>query len=127
GGQPRDVDAVDARDEAEDRLEGAVVFGYDEHERLDDLAQLGTERGSGVVGLIRHRRSLAPGLRPAGAPAGGAVASSAMKAIVLADGDTPDRVGLDLAWPRWAEGVAVVVAADGGARHARDLGLTIDT
>lgn len=50
-----------------------------------------------------------------------------MKAIVLADGDAPDRVGLDLAWPRWAEGAAVVVAADGGARHAPDLGLAIDT
>ena len=49
-----------------------------------------------------------------------------MKVIVLADGDAPDRVGLDLAWPRWAEGAAVVVAADGGARHATDLGLTID-
>ena len=31
------------------------------------------------------------------------------------------------AWPRWAEGAAVVVAADGGARHALNLGLTIDT
>ena len=50
-----------------------------------------------------------------------------MKVIVLADGDAPDRVGLDLAWPRWAEGAAVVVAADGGARHAAHLGLTIDT
>jgi thiamine pyrophosphokinase len=50
-----------------------------------------------------------------------------MKVIVLADGDAPDRVGLDLAWPGWAEGATVVVAADGGARHAADLGLTIDT
>ena len=35
-----------------------------------------------------------------------------MKVIVLADGDAPDRVGLDLAWPSWAEGAEVVVAAE---------------
>jgi thiamine pyrophosphokinase len=48
------------------------------------------------------------------------------KAIILADGDAPARAELDLAWPRWADGVTLVVAADGGARHAPGLGLRID-
>jgi thiamine pyrophosphokinase len=47
-------------------------------------------------------------------------------AIILADGDAPARARLDLAWPRWADGVALVIAADGGARHAPGLGLRID-
>jgi len=50
-----------------------------------------------------------------------------MKAIVLADGDAPDRAALDRAWPGWDEVAEVVVAADGGARHAGRLGLTILT
>ena len=49
-----------------------------------------------------------------------------MKAIVLADGDAPDRGALDAAWPGWAGDGDVVVAADGGARHAARLGLTVD-
>jgi len=48
------------------------------------------------------------------------------RAIVLADGDVADRSALDDAWPGWSDGVAVVVAADGGARHATRLGLAID-
>lgn len=48
-----------------------------------------------------------------------------MKAIVLADGDAPDRAALDAAWPGWAAGTEVVIAADGGARHADRLGLTV--
>jgi thiamine pyrophosphokinase len=47
-------------------------------------------------------------------------------AIVLADGDAPDRASLDASWPGWDEGVSFVVAADGGARHAAGLGLRID-
>ena len=47
-------------------------------------------------------------------------------AIVLADGDAPDRATLDASWPGWADGVTFVVAADGGARHASKLGLRID-
>ena len=47
-------------------------------------------------------------------------------ALVLADGGRPTRAGLDAAWPGWAEGVALVVAADGGARLAADLGVEID-
>jgi thiamine pyrophosphokinase len=46
--------------------------------------------------------------------------------IVLADGGIPDRENLDRAWPGWDEGVSLVVAADGGARHAPALGLTLD-
>ena len=47
------------------------------------------------------------------------------RAIVLADGDVADREALDAAWPGWSDGVAIVVAADGGARHAARLGLPI--
>ncbi|HLX35527.1 MAG TPA: thiamine diphosphokinase [Candidatus Limnocylindrales bacterium] len=47
-------------------------------------------------------------------------------ALVLGDGDAPDRAGLDGAWPGWDEGIALVVAADGGARLAASLGVAID-
>lgn len=47
-------------------------------------------------------------------------------AIVLADGAAPDRLTLDASWPGWDERVEIVVAADGGARHAAALGLRID-
>ncbi|MCI0583194.1 MAG: thiamine diphosphokinase [Chloroflexi bacterium] len=47
-------------------------------------------------------------------------------ALVLADGDAPTRAGLDAAWPGWDDGVDLVVAADGGARLAGALGLSID-
>jgi thiamine pyrophosphokinase len=49
-----------------------------------------------------------------------------MKAIVLADGDVPSRDRLDAAWPGWFDEVGLVVAADGGARHAPGLGLVVD-
>jgi thiamine pyrophosphokinase len=44
-------------------------------------------------------------------------------ALVLADGDPPDRAALDDAWPGWAEGIDLIVAADGGVRSAGTLGL----
>jgi thiamine pyrophosphokinase len=47
-------------------------------------------------------------------------------AIVLADGTAPARALLDSAWPAWDAGVSLVIAADGGARHARELGLALD-
>src|SRR5262245_49411315 len=47
-------------------------------------------------------------------------------AIVLADGEAPSRELLDAAWPGWADGIELVVAADGGARHAAALRLPID-
>lgn len=50
----------------------------------------------------------------------------ALRAIVLADGDGPDRAALDACWPDWARDVGLVLAADGGARLAAPLGLRID-
>lgn len=47
-------------------------------------------------------------------------------AIILADGDVPSRRLLDEAWPDWADGTELVVAADGGAQHAAGLDLAID-
>ena len=47
-------------------------------------------------------------------------------AIVLADGAAPSRASLDVAWAGWDDGVELVVAADGGARHAGPLGLRLD-
>jgi len=49
-----------------------------------------------------------------------------MHAVVLADGSAPSRAELDAAWPGWDAGISLVVAADGGARHATALGLRID-
>jgi thiamine pyrophosphokinase len=49
-----------------------------------------------------------------------------MQAIVLADGDVGARDALDAAWPGWLEAGAIVIAADGGARHAEPLGLDLD-
>jgi thiamine pyrophosphokinase len=50
----------------------------------------------------------------------------ARHAVVLADGAAPSRAALDSAWPGWDAGVSIVVAADGGARHAAALGLRVD-
>ena len=47
-------------------------------------------------------------------------------ALVLADGAVPSRAVLDAAWPDWDAGVSIVIAADGGARHAPALGVRID-
>jgi thiamine pyrophosphokinase len=49
-----------------------------------------------------------------------------MQALILADGDAPERRDLDLAWPGWDTEIGLVVAADGGARHAERLGCSID-
>lgn len=48
------------------------------------------------------------------------------RALILADGEVPTRARLDAAWPRWDADIGFVVAADGGARHADALGVTID-
>lgn len=48
-----------------------------------------------------------------------------MQAIVLADGDVGARAELEAAWPGWLEDGALVIAADGGARHAQPLGLAL--
>jgi thiamine pyrophosphokinase len=47
-------------------------------------------------------------------------------ALVLADGALADATQLDRAWPGWADGIDLVIAADGGARHAAAVGLRID-
>ena len=52
--------------------------------------------------------------------------SAAVHALVLADGSLPALATLDAAWPGWSAGIDLVIAADGGARHAPVLGRTID-
>ncbi len=47
-------------------------------------------------------------------------------AILVGDGDVPERVALDTAWPGWADGCSLVVAADGGALKAARAGLHPD-
>lgn len=47
-----------------------------------------------------------------------------MRALILAGGDRPDSALLDARWPGWRD-VALVIAADGGARHAAPLGLPL--
>jgi thiamine pyrophosphokinase len=49
-----------------------------------------------------------------------------MDALILADGESPARLELDLAWPGWDADVGLVIAADGGARHAARLEVSID-
>ncbi len=49
-----------------------------------------------------------------------------MVTLILADGDVPERARLDAVWPGWDAGVSFVIAADGGARHAAQLGKSID-
>jgi thiamine pyrophosphokinase len=49
-----------------------------------------------------------------------------MDALILADGEAPLRADLDRAWPGWDRELGVIIAADGGARHAARLGVKID-
>jgi thiamine pyrophosphokinase len=56
----------------------------------------------------------------------GRFTDSPMRALVLADGASTTREALDEAWPGWCDGIHLVVAADGGARLAAPLGVTID-
>jgi thiamine pyrophosphokinase len=49
-----------------------------------------------------------------------------MVALILADGDVPARRILDATWPGWDAAVDLVIAADGGARHAAGLGVGVD-
>jgi thiamine pyrophosphokinase len=46
--------------------------------------------------------------------------------VVVADGDVPARASLDAAWPGWATGIDLVIAADGGLVRAELLGLEPD-
>jgi len=47
-------------------------------------------------------------------------------ALVVADGSVADPADLDAAWPGWSDGVDLVIAADGGGRHATRLGRRVD-
>jgi len=47
-----------------------------------------------------------------------------VRALILAGGDRPDPALLDAHWPGWRD-AALVIAADGGARHAAPLGLPL--
>ena len=47
-------------------------------------------------------------------------------ALILADGAVPEPAALDRSWPGWEDGIDLVIAADGGARHAAVLGRAID-
>ena len=46
--------------------------------------------------------------------------------LVLADGPVDPVAEIDAAWPGWSDGIDLVIAADGGARHAAALGRRID-
>jgi thiamine pyrophosphokinase len=52
--------------------------------------------------------------------------TSVSHALVLADGSVPAASVLDDTWPGWSDGIDLVIAADGGARHAAALGRRID-
>jgi thiamine pyrophosphokinase len=51
---------------------------------------------------------------------------SAAHALVIADGSVPPAAILDAVWPGWSDGISLVIAADGGARHAAALGRRLD-
>jgi thiamine pyrophosphokinase len=51
---------------------------------------------------------------------------AAVHALVLADGSVAARATLDDTWPGWSDGLDLVIAADGGARHAAALERRID-
>ena len=51
---------------------------------------------------------------------------AARHVLILADGAVPRPADINAAWPGWDDGIDLVIAADGGARHAADLGRTID-
>lgn len=46
--------------------------------------------------------------------------------LVIADGAVPAAATLERVWPGWSSGIDLVIAADGGARHAERLGRRID-
>jgi thiamine pyrophosphokinase len=51
---------------------------------------------------------------------------TAVHALVLGDGSVPTAARLDAVWPGWSDGLDLVIAADGGARHAPAVGRSID-
>ena len=54
------------------------------------------------------------------------VATGITHALIVGDGDGPARAALDAAWPGWADGAELVIAADGGFRKAAVAGLRVD-
>jgi thiamine pyrophosphokinase len=48
--------------------------------------------------------------------------AAATHALILADGSVPPPATLERVWPGWSAGVDLVIAADGGARHAALIG-----
>jgi thiamine pyrophosphokinase len=46
--------------------------------------------------------------------------------LILADGTVEPAGDLDRAWPGWSDGIDLVIAADGGARHAAAFDRRID-
>ena len=51
---------------------------------------------------------------------------TAQHVLILADGTVDPAVDIERAWPGWSEGIDLVIAADGGARHAAALGRRVD-
>ncbi len=94
-------------------------------------ATLPSQHHDGGVSISGPRRSTVPPSR-SGAPAGRPghpeqpAARAAGPAILVGDGDVPLRRALDDAWPGWAHGATLVIAADGGARKAARAGLRPD-
>jgi thiamine pyrophosphokinase len=52
--------------------------------------------------------------------------TTAAHALILADGTVAPLAVLDATWPGWSDGIDLVIAADGGARHATSLGRRLD-
>jgi len=61
-----------------------------------------------------------------GVPIPGPGPGGVRHAILVGDGEVPVSAELDAAWPGWAAGADVVIAADGGARKATLAGLRPD-
>ena len=61
-----------------------------------------------------------------GGAVGGSSRGSIGGALILADGAAPSRALLDASWPGWDAGIGLVLAADGGARHAASFGVRVD-
>ncbi len=96
----------------------------------------GVQRAAGAASVRRDGGHSIPGpmstQHPAVPPPGPmhtadpATRRSRVHALVVADGERPERAGLDAGWPGWDDRLALVIAADGGAATAESLGLSID-
>jgi thiamine pyrophosphokinase len=59
-------------------------------------------------------------------PAAAGASPRSIRALIVADGEPADAAALEAAWPGWADGIDIVIAADGGARLAERLLRSID-